>query len=381
MSKKADYGFGARVLHHFALTSRMVSEMSFQIEQGLYPTSSKKAREGEHVFVTALARAGTTALMRLLYETGEFCSLTYREMPFPLAPRLWRKISSTSAQKGELSERAHGDGILVDFDSPEALEEVFWRVFSGKSYIASDRLTPMKAAPETIEAFRKYIADLLELSGAKRYLKGKRFVAATELEEGQKLATAVVKQVTGGEKITADRKHEHEISFWPTHKLWFSGNHKPRISDTTESIWRRVKLIPFNYKIPSQSINSDLVQLFVNEEAPGILAWAVLGCLEWQNVGLITPGIINDATTKYRSDEDKLSDFILECCVIEPIAKCYTSNLYKEYQEWCNTNGEKPFGKQRFNERIQEKGFLKGRGSYNKPEWSGLGIKYQEKKV
>ncbi len=170
MSTKADYGFGARVLHHFALTSRMVSEMSFQIEQGLYPTSSKKAREGEHVFVTALARAGTTALMRLLYETGEFCSLTYREMPFPLAPRLWRKISSTSAQKGELSERAHGDGILVDFDSPEALEEVFWRVFSGKSYIASDRLTPMKAAPETIEAFRKYIADLLELSGARRYL-------------------------------------------------------------------------------------------------------------------------------------------------------------------------------------------------------------------
>ncbi|MFO7850232.1 MAG: sulfotransferase [Spirochaetia bacterium] len=170
MSAKTDYGFGARLLHHFALTSPLVAEMSFQIDQMLYPSSPEEAGEGRHVFVSALARAGTTALMRLFYETGEFRSLTYREMPFPLAPRLWRKISSSSARKGELSERAHEDGILVDFDSPEALEEVFWRVFSGKSYIHPDRLAPMKANPETIEAFRKYITGLLDASGAKRYL-------------------------------------------------------------------------------------------------------------------------------------------------------------------------------------------------------------------
>ncbi|MFP4491862.1 MAG: sulfotransferase [Spirochaetaceae bacterium] len=170
MSAKADYGFGARLLHHFALAPQMVQEMSFQIDQMLRPSRPEEAREGEHVFVSALARAGTTALMRLLYETGEFRSLTYRDMPFPLAPRLWKKLSASSAKEGDLSERAHGDGIQVHFDSPEALEEVFWRVFSGKRYILPDRLVPMEASPETIEAFRKYIAALLEMDGAKRYL-------------------------------------------------------------------------------------------------------------------------------------------------------------------------------------------------------------------
>lgn len=164
-----DYGFWARVLHRFALAGP-VSEMSFNIDRMLHASDPETARLQKHVFVCGLARAGTTALMRKLYATGEFCSLTYRDMPFALAPHFWRKLTGFSSREADLNERAHGDGILVDFDSPEALEEVFWRVLSGRKYIFSDRLAPMEADSEVIESFVKYIAALLDTSGSSRYL-------------------------------------------------------------------------------------------------------------------------------------------------------------------------------------------------------------------
>ncbi len=124
----------------------------------------------KHVFISGLARAGTTALMRLFYETGEFCSLTYRDMPFPLSPNLWRKCRGGGDREGRMNERAHADGMMVDFDSPEALEEVFWRVFCGDQYILPDRLTAMAAGKSEIEKFRKYIAGLLQINDSERYL-------------------------------------------------------------------------------------------------------------------------------------------------------------------------------------------------------------------
>lgn len=203
-------------------------------------------------------------------------------------------------------------------------------------------------------------------------LQGRRFVAATELEEGRKLATATVKMVTGGEMITADRKHEHYISFWPTHKIWLSGNHKPRISDTTDSIWRRLKLIPFTTKVP----NPD-EKLFekLKAEKEGILAWAILGCLLWQSTGLNAPRVITSATKNYRDDQDEIGEFIQEYCVIYSTCKIYTSEIYNQYLEWSKQNNVIPLGVRRFNGKIEEKGFIKNRGTGNKLEWLGLGLK------
>lgn len=133
--------------------------------KNLRPTS-----ENKHVFVSGLARAGTTILMRLLYQTGEFCSLTYRDMPFVLAPNLWAKISGFSHRSMIAQERAHGDKLLVDFDSPEALEEVFWRVFCRNDYISRQQLTPMRADKETIEKFRNFVALIMNRYSSDRYL-------------------------------------------------------------------------------------------------------------------------------------------------------------------------------------------------------------------
>lgn len=164
------YSFPSRVIHHLALSSKAVGEASFDIERAIYRVRGNDIGHQPHVFVTGLARAGTTILMRLLYRTGAYRSLTYRDMPFVLAPNLWSGIRKMSPKDMTAEERAHGDGILIDFDSPEALEEVFWRVTCGNDYIREDRLVPMSADRDAENDFRDYIALLLRQHPGKRYL-------------------------------------------------------------------------------------------------------------------------------------------------------------------------------------------------------------------
>jgi len=150
------YGFPARVLHRLALGNTGVLETGFALERRLFSKRSPDSVTAGHVFVSGLARSGTTALMRALYDSGEFGSLTYRDMPFVLAPNLWARVTQGSRQRMAAMERAHGDGIQIGFDSPEALEEVFWRVFGG-DYIRGDRLVSIQPSDESIAAFRAYV--------------------------------------------------------------------------------------------------------------------------------------------------------------------------------------------------------------------------------
>lgn len=165
----ADYSALDRLLHHLALGSAMRAEMIHDIEKGMF-LKGAPADEGRHVFVCGLARAGTTILMREIHGSGAFGSLTYADMPFILAPNLWRKLSARGAQAGEKKERAHGDGIAVDQHSPEALDEVYWRAFAGADYIRKDRLTPHKPDKEQIAGYRDLIRLVLLRTGKTRYL-------------------------------------------------------------------------------------------------------------------------------------------------------------------------------------------------------------------
>lgn len=165
----ADYSALDRLLHRLALGSAARGEMLHDIERSLY-LKSAPADGGRHIFVTGLARAGTTILMREIYGSGEFGSLTYADMPFVLAPNLWSRMSSGGRKTGPKTERAHGDGIEVDFQSPEALDEVFWRVFSGCDYIRQDYLLPHKPDAELVEGYRDFIRLILRRTGKVRYL-------------------------------------------------------------------------------------------------------------------------------------------------------------------------------------------------------------------
>ena len=164
------YSASSKILHQISLGTPFVGEALFDLEKSLYTSKSQEVSADKHVFVCGLARAGTTVLMRRLYESEQFCSLTYRDMPFVLAPNLWRRLSKHSWKSKETQERVHGDGLMVNYDSPEALEEVFWKTQCGSDYIKSDCLVPMSADEEVLQDFRTYISLVMRECPDKRYL-------------------------------------------------------------------------------------------------------------------------------------------------------------------------------------------------------------------
>lgn len=165
----SDYSTLDRGLHALALASPMRAEMLHDIERSLYLASAPAFQDGHHLIVTGLARAGTTILLRALHQTGAFGSLTYADMPFVLAPNLWARLSP-GRQAGETRERAHGDGISVSTESPEALDEVWWRLLSGIPYIKPEGLLCHDAGAEALAGYRDFIRLILRKTGRTRYL-------------------------------------------------------------------------------------------------------------------------------------------------------------------------------------------------------------------
>jgi putative DNA primase/helicase len=131
-------------------------------------------------------------------------------------------------------------------------------------------------------------------------LQGARFVYASEAEGGRRLAEALVKQLTGGDTLTARFLYGEHFEFQPMFKLWLAVNHKPVVQGTDHAIWRRIRLLPFIVTIPVAEQDKRLAEK-LQSELPGILRWAVEGCLAWQQEGLEPPLVVKRATGDYRA--------------------------------------------------------------------------------
>jgi len=162
----SDYTTLDRLLHHIALGSKAVRAASFDLERGFARIDAERSVKEPHVFVTGLARAGTSLLLRMLYDSGRYATQSYRDMPFPLAPGLWRRLSGRHQRRSLLRERAHSDGVEVGFDSVEAFEEVFWLTFADKDYVRADRLLYHSPGADALTEFRDYVAAVLTAHGA-----------------------------------------------------------------------------------------------------------------------------------------------------------------------------------------------------------------------
>jgi hypothetical protein len=167
------HGGAERLWQRMALGQRAVVEVSFDIERARFsPWQDGTDQAAGHapVFISGLARGGTTILTRLLHEHHGFGSLTYRDLPFPLAPNLWGAVSGRLRRHVERRQRGHGDGIEHDLDSAEAIEEVFWRHHEGPRYLSADGLKPVPPMAETAQAFRDYVGLVRRRYGGARYL-------------------------------------------------------------------------------------------------------------------------------------------------------------------------------------------------------------------
>ncbi|MCP3940384.1 MAG: sulfotransferase [Desulfobacteraceae bacterium] len=166
------YSFSQRLLHRILLGNRFVAEFCLDLQLSLTKYHEQEVDNSSHIFIAGLARSGTTILLRRFYLTQQFVSMTYRYMPFVLMPGVWEKLCSFSKKEIPKSERAHGDGIFVDGDSPEAFEEVFWKTCAGSAYIKTDCLIEHSPSDETLNKFSKYIQAILHnhSGNCQRYL-------------------------------------------------------------------------------------------------------------------------------------------------------------------------------------------------------------------
>ncbi len=196
-------------------------------------------------------------------------------------------------------------------------------------------------------------------------LFGRRLVICSETEDGRRIAEGRVKQLTGGDVIAARRMREDFWNFRPTHKFAMLTNHKPTVRGTDHGIWRRLALIPFDQKFwnpdagetgPEELKRDNSLPQKLANEAKGILAWAVRGCLEWQRDGLKIPESVKAATEQYRIDEDSIGQFLRDCCVQSVGLKNKASNLYEAYEAWATENGIHPVQQRKFGQRMTAAG-------------------------
>jgi putative DNA primase/helicase len=172
-------------------------------------------------------------------------------------------------------------------------------------------------------------------------LAGARLVVSIEVADGKRLAEGLVKQLTGGDAVTARFLHQEFFDFIPQFKLWFAANDAPRVRHGDRAIWRRIRRIPFERTVPEDQ-RDPAVKATLKDPArggPAILAWAVAGCLAWQREGLRIPDAVREATATYRAEQDPLRDFFADHCVFETGAWTASKALYDAYRAWADSNG------------------------------------------
>lgn len=203
-------------------------------------------------------------------------------------------------------------------------------------------------------------------------LKGARFVTSVEPNEGMRLNEGLLKQLTGGDRVTARYQYGQEFEFKPEFKLWMGTNHKPIIRGTDTGIWRRIHLIPFQVQIPEEKVDKHL-ELHLRQELPGILHWAVEGCQLWQKEGLDKPPVMREALKEYRSEMDVVSAFLSACCTMGE-GREKPSDLYQAYNKWASENNEYIMSSRKFGQEIAKR--FEGTKSGSTRYYIGVTIQY-----
>ncbi len=180
-------------------------------------------------------------------------------------------------------------------------------------------------------------------------LASKRFVTASEANEGRRLDEAKIKAITGRDDVTARFLYGRFFTYTPEFKLWLSCNHLPRVKDDSEGFWSRPHQVPFEQNYTGREDKKLKERLW--EERAGILNWAIDGALAWQEAGLAPPEVIERVKKMYRKSQETLAQFYEDECVLADKAQAGTVDLFSAYCRWFEDN------RFRFS-RLGRKGFL-----------------------
>ncbi len=203
-------------------------------------------------------------------------------------------------------------------------------------------------------------------------LKGARAVMTSEIDEGSFLSEALIKLMTGTDPISARANYGVPFEFVPWFKLFIAGNHKPVIRGGDEGMWRRIDLIPFEVTIPPAQRDPELAKK-LQAELPGILNWALAGCLEWQTRRLDSPPAVVSAVAEYKEDMDILGQWLADKCDVGPNLIIGSTTAYLDYQMWATSSGLRPWSHVVFGRKLKER-YLRDRGSTG-VSYRGIGLK------
>jgi putative DNA primase/helicase len=191
-------------------------------------------------------------------------------------------------------------------------------------------------------------------------LAGVRFASVNETSDGMRFNEALIKDLTGGDTITARKLHANSFEFVPQFKLALRGNHKPAFSGDDSGMARRIKLIWCSRAVPAKKRDYKLKEKLLNE-LPGILNFAIEGCREWQRGGLREPKSVSAATGEYVTDMDNLGTYIAEQCVLDERASTSVRTLYLKYKFSVEQKGQYPWSEKRFSQKLVERGHIRKR--------------------
>jgi putative DNA primase/helicase len=265
-------------------------------------------------------------------------------------------------------QRLVGHGLTGD-TSEQSLWFFYGRGANGKSTFLGAILAllgdyGMQAVPELLmtkrnESHPTERADLF----------GKRFVATIETEQGKDMAEALTKQLTSGDKVRARKMRQDFFEFDPTFKIVLAANYMPQVRGTDYAIWRRIKTVPFTVTIGEAEKDKHLPDK-LRAELPGILSWAVAGCMDWRRHGMAEPDEVRLATAAYQSEQDTVAKFLAECCVTHREARVKVSVLFDAYGVW---SGDKFLTQPAFNARMRARGFESRRETHGY-FWVGVAL-------
>jgi putative DNA primase/helicase len=247
-------------------------------------------------------------------------------------------------------------------------KSVFINVLTG---IMSDYAATPTMESLTVSKGERHSTDIAMLRGA-------RIATASETEHGRPWAESRIKQLTGGDAITARFMRQDNFTFKPTFKLLIVGNHMPRLRNVDDAMRRRFNIAPFVHK-PTQPDRQLEVKL--KGEWPAILRWAIDGCLDWQKNGLIRPASIKAATGKYFADQDLWTQWLDEECEVEPENRWIMAGSGELFQSWTNyakAAGADAGSRIEFAENLEKQGFSPDKGGGGRRIWRGVGLRKQE---
>jgi putative DNA primase/helicase len=314
-------------------------------------------------------------------KTGELRAHDRGDLLTKCCPVAYNPAAISSTWERFLSEATAGNAELADFLWRAAGYTLCGQVFdkivvlllgpndTGKSTFVEAMLSAVGRRDYGHKADIGLVLDRYNAGGPRpdlADLRGKRLVAICEASDKTSINAALLKELSGGDSITARHLYQEEITFEPQHTLWLATNKVPTMDSDDPALWDRIKRLPFEHVIPEEKRDPKIKATLCDplDGGPSVLAWAVRGCLEWQRRGLRAPEIVKRATAELRKSMDDLAPFFDACCTFERDAQTPAAELRKAYDAWCADSGvseRRKSGGKVWGEALKKRGCEQGR--------------------